>query len=112
MTKEEVLLTTLASCQPSLKLRQQLRDAATAAGRARQAWLATAHALAGITTDTRGRHQSQAAAETTDLALWTGRLAYASPDWTPASGPRHPARSPASLITTPEDLPHVIAAAH
>ena len=40
-----------------------------------------------ITTDTRGTI-TPAAAEAADLALWTGRLAYADPNWTPALG-RH-----------------------
>ena len=92
-------------------LRAHLTAAAGAARHARQAWLQVAHALDEITTDT-PRHQAQPASETRDLALWTGRLAYASPQWTPASGPAHPARPPHSLAPEPGHVPAVIAAVH
>ena len=88
-----------------------LSAAADNAGRARDHWLHVARAVGQITTDTRAR-QSQAASEASDLALWTGRLAYADPEWTPASGPAHQARSPASLAPTPADVPPVVAAVH
>jgi len=107
----ELLLTTLADCEPATKIRQQLLDGAAAAARARESWLTAAHVLGDITTDTRG-YLSPAAAETSDLALWTGRLAFASPEWTPASGPRHPARFPASLVASPQDLRHIVTAVH
>jgi hypothetical protein len=64
-----------------------------------------------MTTDTRGAI-SQAAAEAADLALWTGRLAYENPAWTPGLGPSHPARSPDSLNPEAGDLPRVVAAVH
>lgn len=60
---------------------------------------------------TRGQ-QAPAAIETGDLALWTGRLAFAAPDWTPASGPRHLHRPSSSLVASPDDLPRVVAAVH
>jgi hypothetical protein len=44
--------------------------------------------------------------------LWTGRLAYADPQWMPASGPAHPARLPEDLVTGPEEVPLVVAAVH
>jgi hypothetical protein len=77
----EVLLKTLAdrTGQPEFgPLSAQLSAAAEAARRTRQTWLSNAHAVDHITTDTRG-HVSQGATEARDLALWTGRLAYADP---------------------------------
>ena len=44
--------------------------------------------------------------------MWTGRLAYASPGWTLASGPAHPARDPESLAPEPDDVPRVVDAIH
>ena len=88
-----------------------LSAAADSAGRARDHWLHVARTVGQITTDTRAR-LSQAASEASDLALWTGRLAYADPEWTPARGPAHQARSPASLAPTPADVPPVVAAVH
>jgi hypothetical protein len=88
-----------------------LLAAADNAGRTRDHWLRVARAVGQITTDTRGR-TSQAANEASDLALWTGRLAYADPQWTPANGPAHEARSPASLVPGPADVPPVVAAVH
>jgi hypothetical protein len=52
----------------------------------RRTWLAIAHVWDTIVTDTRG-YLSRPAAEAGQLALWTGRLAYADPAWTPARGP-------------------------
>jgi hypothetical protein len=89
-------------------------DLAAADGAARQAsgsWYQIARALRQVTTDTRG-HLSPAAAEARDLALWTGRLAYADPTWTPASGPHHPTRPPLELAARPSDVPQVVAAIH
>src|SRR5439155_22519213 len=68
----------------------RLSAAADSAGRARDRWLHVARAVGQITTDTRAR-LSQAASEANDLALWTGRLACADPEWTPARGPAHQA---------------------
>ena len=77
------------------RLRDGLVQAAEAAGRARSRWLAVAHALDQITTDTQD-HLSQAAVGANDLALWTGRLAYADPSWTLASKRADPAGAGAS----------------
>jgi hypothetical protein len=82
-----------------------------AADRARSTWLQVAEAWDHITTETRGA-TGQTATETTALALWTGRLAYASPDWTPALGPRHELRSLAELADSPEQVCHLIDAVH
>jgi hypothetical protein len=88
-----------------------LSAAADNAGRARDHWLQVARAVGQVTTDTR-RHTSQAATEASDLALWTGRLAYADPEWTPARGPAHEARPPVSLAPTPAEVSPVVAAVH
>ncbi len=75
------------------------------------AWLQTARAWYMVTTDTRGTI-APAAAEAADLALWTGRLAYADPSWTMTLGPSQPARTPQDLAPEPADLPAVVAAVH
>ena len=61
-------------------------------GATRQGWLHVAHALDRVTTDTR-LYLSPDAVESGDLALWTGRLAYADPNgpW-PADPPTSPGR--------------------
>jgi hypothetical protein len=110
----EVLLRAVAArtAHPQFgQISAQLSTAADAARRTREAWLSTAHALDDVNTDAEGRI-SRAAAETRDLALWTGRLSYANPDWTLASGPAQIARTPESLAPGPEQVPPVIAAVH
>ena len=82
-----------------------LEDAADNAVGARHAWLAAARSWDDLTTETQGR-LSEAAVETGNLALWTGRLAYADPQWTPARGPVHALREPESLAA---DLPRSLA---
>ncbi len=62
-------------------------------------------------TDARGAI-SPAAAEAADLAVWTGRLAYASPHWTLNLGPAHPARAPQELSPEPADIGIVLSAVH
>jgi hypothetical protein len=89
----------------------RLLQAAEAAGRTRQRWLDVAHALDRVTTDT-SLHLSPDAAESGDLALWTGRLAYADPEWTVASGPTHPARTPQELLPRPADARLLVTAVH
>jgi hypothetical protein len=88
-----------------------LLQAADAAGGTRQRWLDVAHALDRVTTDTR-LHLSPDAAESADLALWTGRLAYADPEWTLASGPGHAARPPQELVPRPADARLLVSAVH
>jgi len=110
----EVLLRSLAAWTSSPGpggIRADLLAAADAAGRARQGWLRTAHALDGFITDMQ-QYSSPAALESRDLALWTGRLAYANPEWTLASGPGHAARPPEDLAQGPDDVRAVIAAVH
>ncbi len=89
----------------------RLERAAEAAGQARDGWVQVAHALDQVTTDTRG-HLTPPAAEAADLALWTGRLAYADPGWTLASGPGHQPRTPQSLAPGHADLRRAVSAIH
>ena len=44
--------------------------------------------------------------------MWTGRLAYADPQWTPARGPVHALREPGSLAADPATFASVVAAVH
>ena len=88
-----------------------LDDAADHAGDGRRAWLAVAHAWDTMVTDSRG-YLSRPAAEAGQLALWTGRLAYADPAWTPARRPSHAVRDPASLAPGPAELAEVASAMH
>jgi hypothetical protein len=110
----EILLRTLATRAAqhgSEALAGRLLECADGANQARLAWLHTARAWYEVTSDTRGTIAPDAA-ETGDLALWTGRLAYADPAWTPALGPSHPTRTPEALAPEPVDLPAVVAAVH
>jgi hypothetical protein len=53
-----------------------------------------------------------AGTEAAALALWTGRLAYANPDWTPKLGPRHVPRLADELALNMNGLRGAIDAAH
>ena len=88
-----------------------LEDAADNTVGARHAWLAAARSWDELTTESQGR-LSQAAVEAGNLALWTGRLAYADPQWTPARGPVHALREPDSLAADPAAFASVVAAVH
>jgi hypothetical protein len=110
----EILLRALAlraEQQGSNDIAAGLSESAEAAARARAAWLNAARAWYRITTDTRGTI-TPTSVETADLALWTGRLAYADPSWTPALGPSHANRAPQALAPEPADLRGVVAAVH
>lgn len=50
--------------------------------------------------------------ESAALALWTGRLAYANPDWTPGIGPLHPPRPAGEFAADMNQLRSAIDAAH
>src|SRR6266542_151845 len=89
----------------------RLLASAEACGQARQEWLRAARGWNRVTTDTRGVI-SPAAAEAADLALWTGRLAYAGPGWTLERGPSQAVRPPEALASRPGDLRIVVAAVH
>ncbi len=110
----EILLRTLAARaagSDTAALSASLDRAADAAGRARTGWLHLARALNQIDTDTM-RHLAATAGEPADLALCTGRLAYADATWTISSGPGHQPRPPHDLAPHPGDVPLVLAAAH
>lgn len=109
-----VLLRTLASSPAAPRSgddQARFAEAAKAAGQARDSWLRVARALDLVTSDMRA-HVSADASDARELALWTGRLAYADPAWTPASGPRQTAREPAKLAATPGEASLVLAAVH
>ena len=110
----EILLRTLATRagkHGSDRVADRLLGCADAAGQARAAWLHTARAWYQVTTDTRGTIAPDAA-QTADLALWTGRLTYTDPAWTPALGPSYMPRTPQALAPEPDDVPAVVAAVH
>ena len=90
----EILLRTLAArTADTAGLSASLARAADAAGRARTGWLHLARALDQVDTDTM-RHLAPTAGEPADLALCTGRLAYADAAWTlfqPRAWPSAPA---------------------
>ena len=88
-----------------------LEDAADNTAGARHAWLAAARSWDDLTTESQGQ-LSEAAVEAGNLALWTGRLAYADPQWTPARGPVHALREPDSLAADPAAFASVVAAVH
>jgi hypothetical protein len=87
----------------------RLAAAAEAARSARDTWLRTAREVARIRTAAPGL-VSPAAAEAAELTSWTGRLAYADPQWSPSDGPDRALRPPETVAM--EDLPQMIAAAH
>ena len=109
----QVMLTTLAtdhgkSCAP---FSAAIARAAQAADRARAAWLTVTESWESITTDTRGAMGSTGT-EAAALALWTGRLAYANSDWTPALGPVHQPRPAGEFAADTEQLRGSIDAVH
>jgi hypothetical protein len=92
-------------------LSDRLLAATDAAADARSFWLRAARSWYRITTDTR-HGTTPAAAEMADLTLWTGRLAYSDPAWTPALGPSQVTRAPESLAPEPDDVRGVVSAVH
>jgi hypothetical protein len=110
----EILLRSLAARAPGHARAGHaagLLRAAEAAARARQGWLHLAHALDRVTTETR-LYLSPDADESADLALWTGRLAYADPGWTLTSGPAYQPRPPETLLSEAGDARLAVAAVH
>lgn len=109
-----VLLRALATAEDQrsgLEPAEPLLRAAGAAASARTAWRATADALEAVTTDSRG-YLSVEAADARALALWTGRLAYANPDWNLTSGPSHAPRDLSSLADRPGEVAQALLALH
>lgn len=89
-----------------------LAESAVAAYAAQARWLDAARAWGNpVVTDTRGTH-SPVCREAEDLAVWTGRLVYRDPQWTPAHGRRHDLRPPGELAGHASDLSRAVAAVH
>jgi hypothetical protein len=109
----QIMLSTLAAQHgsPGATARASLAAAADSAALARAAWLAVTESWNSITTDTRGA-AGPAGTEAAALALSTGRLAYASPDWTPALGPHHQPRPAGELAAGTDQLRAAADAAH
>lgn len=109
----QVMLTTLATDHGNAyaSLGAPIAEAANAADRARAAWLAVTESWDSVTTDTRGAMGS-VGTEAAALALWTGRLAYANPDWTPGLGPLHLPRPAGELAADTDQLRGAIDTAH
>ncbi|HUB41126.1 MAG TPA: hypothetical protein VMA72_19975 [Streptosporangiaceae bacterium] len=85
--------------------------AASQADRAREYWLDSAREFRDIATDIHNCI-SPAAAEAADLALWTGKLAYANAHRILSIGPGQPVRPAAGLAPQIADVPGVVAAVH
>lgn len=109
----QIMLSTLAAQHDKrgAPVGPSLTKAADAADRARAAWLGVTESWNWITTDTRGA-VDPAATEAAALALWTGRLAYANPDWTPNLGPHHLPRPAGELAAYTDELCAAVDAAH
>jgi hypothetical protein len=86
-----------------------LATAAEAARQARGAWLRAARGAVRVRTVTPDP-ASPTAVEAGELASWTGRLAYADPQWSPSDGPDRPLRRPETLAV--ENVPLLVGAAH
>jgi hypothetical protein len=86
-----------------------LVQAAETARQARDDWLSAARGVVRVRTVTPGA-ASPVAVEAGELASWTGRLAYADPQWSPSDGPDRPLRRPETMAA--EDVPQMVAAAH
>ena len=93
------------------RLSRRLLISAQASGAARVAWLDSARSWLHIKTDADSA-VAPAAIEAADLALWTGRLAYADPAWNPSLGPAHETRLPEELAAGPVDFHTVMTAVH
>jgi hypothetical protein len=109
-----LLYSTLAertAAEQAGELREVMMRAASQADRAREYWLDSAHEFRDIATDIQ-KYVSPTAAEAADLALWTGKLAYADADWTLSGGPSGPNRPARSLAPRLADVPGVVAAVH
>jgi hypothetical protein len=96
---------------PAPDASQDMLHAANTAALARSGWLTLARTLDRFTTQSR-EGMSPAAAEALSLATWTGRLVYADPAWTLASGPAGQHRPADTLAPHLADIPLIIATVH
>ncbi|HET7015984.1 MAG TPA: hypothetical protein VFI65_18825 [Streptosporangiaceae bacterium] len=94
------------------ELSRDLAISAASSARAKDAWLTANRAWRYITTDTQEKGISDAAIEASAMILWTGRLAYADPDWTRTLTTDHQPRQPRDLAVSPEQFGNVMAAIH
>ncbi len=89
----------------------QLADAFQAAEYARDAWLSVARSLDHVVADVENCPAPEVQ-DVHDLALWTGRLAYADPRWSVASSPGAVPRPIGGLAADHERAILVVAAVH
>ncbi len=113
----EIILRTLAERATQLRLdpaiAAQLHPAADAMSLTWPAWRAVASQWDILSTGAHpGPVRTPAAGDFADLALRTGRLAYDSPQWTPAHAGASLIRSPAGLAPAPDTLGAVLSAVH
>jgi hypothetical protein len=97
---------TALKCPPAFL--EGLQDATALMRQASQSWQAVTRAWDLLKTGP-GQQLRRLGTDLTDLVLWTGRLARASPDWTPARS-NSPLRSPAALARTAGDITAVLTA--
>ena len=88
-----------------------LGHAANAADKARAAWREAARNWDTYTTGP-GTALTPVGAEIGDLVLWTGRLAYTNPAWTPAGPHASPVRTGSAIAGTAAMLTDVVTALH
>jgi hypothetical protein len=96
---------------PAPETSQDMLRAADHAAAARASWLTLSRTLDRFTTQSQ-ESLSAAAAEAPNLATWTGRLVYADPTWTIASGPAGQLRTADTLAPRLADIPQIIATVH
>jgi hypothetical protein len=113
----EIILRALADRAGRLRLEPglhaRLNNAADSMHQAWQSWRTITDQWDILTTGTpRSPGITPVAAEIPDLALLTGRLAYANPQWTPATADTSPPRHPQSLASSPADIITVLSAIH
>lgn len=95
----------------AIRLRNDLLACATAAGRTRQSWLKVVRTWNHIKTDAIAE-PGPVAGEAASLALWTGRLAYADPDWNLTAGPADDHRPALELAPDTDTFTRTLAAVH
>lgn len=90
---------------------RSVAEAARAAAAACTSWQHTAAAWKYMVTETKGM-TAPGLADTGDLVLRLGRLAFDDPLWTPARSRQAPVRAPADIAPGPEQAALVLTAVH
>lgn len=90
---------------------ERLDAAARALAGARDAWRHAAQLWQIMTTDTQAEF-TPVTAETDDLVLRIGRLAFTGPDWMPTRAKRATLRNPAELAANADEFATVVCAVH